>query len=68
MGALLNKLRDLFSRNLELVIIGLENAGKTTLLNQLISGEAVQTVPTIGLNVKQVRKGNVNMKVWDLGG
>jgi GTPase SAR1 family protein len=33
MGGLLAKIRDLFSRNLELVIIGLENAGKTTLLN-----------------------------------
>lgn len=33
MGSLFAKLRDLFSKKLELVIIGLENAGKTTLLN-----------------------------------
>jgi Arf/Sar family protein len=26
------------------------------------------TAPTIGLNVKQVKKGGVTMKVWDIGG
>lgn len=68
MGSILAKLRNLFSRKLELVIIGLENAGKTTLLNQLVQGEPLMTVPTIGLNVRSMRRGNVNMKVWDLGG
>jgi ADP-ribosylation factor-like protein 8 len=47
---------------------GLENSGKTTLLNILASGEVVQTAPTIGLNVKSFRKGGVNMKAWDIGG
>ena len=69
MGALLDKLKQLFSgRKLEIVLIGLENSGKTTLLNQLSMGEALPTAPTIGLNVKQVKKGGVTMKMWDLGG
>jgi ADP-ribosylation factor-like protein 8 len=43
-------------------------SGKTTLLNVLAHGQAVETVPTIGLNVKVFKKGSVNMKCWDIGG
>lgn len=62
------RLRSLFSRQMEIVIIGLEHAGKTTFLNQLSFGEARQTTPTIGLNVRTVQKGSLSIKVWDLGG
>jgi ADP-ribosylation factor-like protein 8 len=44
------------------------SSGKTTLLSVLAHGEAVETVPTIGLNVKVFKKGKVNMKCWDIGG
>jgi ADP-ribosylation factor-like protein 8 len=44
------------------------DSGKTTLLNVLAHGQAVETVPTIGLNVKVFKKGSVNMKCWDIGG
>jgi ADP-ribosylation factor-like protein 8 len=43
-------------------------SGKTTLLSVLAHGQAIETVPTIGLNVKVFKKGKVNMKCWDLGG
>jgi len=43
-------------------------SGKTTLLNVMSGGASVETVPTIGLNVKMVKKGGVNMKCWDIGG
>jgi ADP-ribosylation factor-like protein 8 len=69
MGNLFEKLKDLFSNSkLEVVLIGIENSGKTTLLNQLTMGEAQFTAPTIGLNVKSFKKGGVNLKVWDIGG
>lgn len=35
--------------------MGLDNAGKTTILYRLHLGEAVRTVPTIGSNVEQVK-------------
>ena len=35
-------------------------SGKTTLLSVLAHGEPVETVPTIGLNVKVFKKGNVS--------
>jgi ADP-ribosylation factor-like protein 8 len=43
-------------------------SGKTTLLSVLAHGAPVETVPTIGLNVKVFKKGKVNMKCWDIGG
>eukprot|EP01012_Entosiphon_sulcatum_P028402 TRINITY_DN34342_c0_g1_i1.p1 TRINITY_DN34342_c0_g1~~TRINITY_DN34342_c0_g1_i1.p1 ORF type:complete len:192 (-),score=43.27 TRINITY_DN34342_c0_g1_i1:210-746(-) len=69
MGVIQAKLRDLFAnRRLELAVVGLENSGKTTLLGVLSGGQPQQTLPTIGLNVKQVTRGGVKMKAWDMGG
>jgi len=49
-------------------IVGLANAGKSTLLNVLADGKSTETAPTIGLDVKLVQRENVTMKCWDLGG
>jgi ADP-ribosylation factor-like protein 8 len=68
MGLLLSKIRSLFARKMEMVIVGLENSGKTTFINTLSDGDPGETVPTIGLNVKTVNKGNLIIKAWDLGG
>lgn len=69
MGSFLEKVKSFFATSqMEVVLIGLENSGKTTLLNQLVMGEALPAVPTIGLNVKNFKKSGVKMKVWDLGG
>jgi len=51
-----------------ILILGLDGAGKTTILYQLQCGEVVTTVPTIGFNVENVTYKNVLFKVWDLGG
>lgn len=51
-----------------MVIVGLSNSGKTTLLQVLADGCPVDTVPTVGLNVKMIKKGGVSMKCWDLAG
>lgn len=48
--------------------IGLDGAGKTTILYRLQVGEVVTTIPTIGFNVEQVTYKNLKFQVWDLGG
>lgn len=58
----------LYTKKLEVVLVGLENSGKTTLLQVLSDGTPMETAPTIGLNVRMVKKGGVQMKCWDLGG
>ena len=58
MGGIFSKLYEyLFSKKLEICLIGLENTGKTTFVNVLM-GIHKQNLPTIGLNVKQVKKGS----------
>ena len=58
-----------WNKELELSIIGLRNAGKSTLTNTLATGEFDEdTIPTIGFNFRRVRKGKISMNVYDLGG
>ena len=56
------------NREYKVVIVGLDNAGKTTTLYKLHLGEVVQTQPTIGSNVEVVTHENVTFEVWDVGG
>jgi len=71
MGLLISKVwRRLFASNREfkVIIVGLAGAGKTTMLYQLHLGKSIQTQPTIGSNVEEVKNKNVKLQVWDLGG
>merc|ERR1712026_483668 len=48
--------------------IGLDAAGKTTLLYKLKLGMLVATIPTIGFNVETVEYKNISFTMWDVGG
>lgn len=49
-------------------MLGLDNAGKTTILYKLKLGKTSSTVPTVGFNVETVKHKNVSFAVWDCGG
>ncbi|EOA14623.1 hypothetical protein CARUB_v10027882mg [Capsella rubella] len=68
--ALLNWLRSLFfKQEMELSLIGLQNAGKTSLVNVVATGGySEDMIPTVGFNMRKVTKGSVTIKLWDLGG
>merc|ERR1711973_245235 len=69
MGGLLSYFRGLLgSKEMRILILGLDGAGKTTILYRLQVGEVVTTIPTIGFNVEQVTYKNLKFQVWDLGG
>jgi len=69
MGGLFSYFRGLLgSREMRILILGLDGAGKTTILYRLQVGEVVTTIPTIGFNVEQVTYKNLKFQVWDLGG
>merc|ERR1719203_683249 len=53
---------------MRLLMVGLDAAGKTTILYKLKLGEVVTTIPTIGFNVETVEFKNINFTVWDIGG
>jgi len=50
------------------IMVGLDGAGKTTILYRLKLGEVRPSAPTIGFNVETVTFGDISMPVWDLGG
>ena len=52
----------------KIVMVGLDAAGKTTILYNLKLGEVVTTIPTIGFNVETVEYKNISFTVWDIGG
>jgi ADP-ribosylation factor-like protein 8 len=66
----LNWLRSLFFKEeMELTLVGLQYSGKTTLVNVICSGQfSEDMIPTVGFNMRKVTKGNVTMKLWDIGG
>jgi len=55
-------------QKIRILLLGLDAAGKTTILSQLKLGEAKATVPTVGFNVEEVRYKNLTFDVWDVGG
>ncbi|KAF2659488.1 P-loop containing nucleoside triphosphate hydrolase protein [Lophiostoma macrostomum CBS 122681] len=62
-------LRLFWATEMDITMIGLQNAGKTSLLRVLAGGEfTVDSIPTVGFNMKRVQKGHVTLKCWDLGG
>nr|ODN98817.1 arf/Sar family protein [Cryptococcus depauperatus CBS 7855] len=68
---LYNWLRSLFfAKHLEVTIVGLQcSTDMTSLVNVLGSNQwSEDVVPTVAFNLRQVRKGNVTMKVWDVAG
>merc|ERR1712047_108526 len=61
--------RNLFGKKeMRILMVGLDAAGKTTILYKLKLGEIVTTIPTIGFNVETVEYKNISFTVWDVGG
>jgi len=58
-----------FKEEMELTLVGLQYSGKTTFVNVLASGNySEDLIPTVGFNMRKVQKGNVSIKIWDIGG
>ena len=69
-GATLSRLLPILlgRQHCRILMLGLDAAGKTTLLYQLKLGEHTATVPTLGFNVETVSYRNIEFMVWDMGG
>eukprot|EP00457_Paulinella_chromatophora_P014945 gb/GEZN01015454.1/.p1 GENE.gb/GEZN01015454.1/~~gb/GEZN01015454.1/.p1 ORF type:complete len:192 (-),score=32.83 gb/GEZN01015454.1/:212-787(-) len=65
-AAMFSKL--LGNKEARILMVGLDAAGKTTILYKLKLGEVVTTIPTIGFNVETVEYRKISFTVWDVGG
>eukprot|EP00483_Globobulimina_turgida_P000661 UN00661 len=71
MGGLWTKIKHKFfisRKDFRILLLGLDSAGKTTIVHQFLSGEKKATVPTIGFTVESLIKDNIHFSVWDVGG
>merc|ERR1719454_342590 len=70
MGQLIAKIRERFAglKDARVLMVGLDAAGKTTILYKLQLGEVVTTIPTVGFNVEELQYKGLRMTVWDVGG
>merc|ERR1711988_1178197 len=67
---LLNLLRNLKKDDEEfrILMLGLDNSGKTTALKQLAGEDINHITPTQGFNIKSVQASGFKLNVWDIGG
>ncbi|XP_068024159.1 LOW QUALITY PROTEIN: ADP-ribosylation factor-like protein 2 [Melanerpes formicivorus] len=63
----LKKMREK-ERELRLLVLGLDNAGKTTLLKRFNGEDVATTSPTLGFNIKTLEHRGFKLNVWDVGG
>jgi small GTP-binding protein len=69
MGQYLAKISAIFNKvDARILMVGLDAAGKTTVLFKLKLNDVVTTIPTIGFNVERVEYKNLKMTIWDIGG
>ncbi|TPP60455.1 ADP-ribosylation factor [Fasciola gigantica] len=66
---ILAKIFGIFKREVKLLIIGLDNSGKTTILNQLkAKDDCMDFVPTVGFNVERVKRSSLSITCFDMSG
>ncbi|KAH7731997.1 ADP-ribosylation factor-like protein 3 [Aphelenchoides avenae] len=65
---ILKKFKQQQGRELRILLLGLDNAGKTTILKKLASEDVTHITPTQGFNIKSVIADDIKLNVWDIGG
>jgi len=55
-------------REMKIVIFGLDNAGKTTIVKKFNSEPTDTISPTLGFDINTLQHRGYNLNVWDIGG
>ena len=55
-------------KDYRILMLGLDNSGKTVILYHYKKEETVKTSPTIGFNVETLDYNNFSLTIWDVGG
>eukprot|EP01111_Echinosteliopsis_oligospora_P010037 TRINITY_DN3047_c0_g1_i2.p1 TRINITY_DN3047_c0_g1~~TRINITY_DN3047_c0_g1_i2.p1 ORF type:complete len:179 (-),score=43.18 TRINITY_DN3047_c0_g1_i2:64-600(-) len=65
--SLLRKLKK-SEKEVRILLLGLDNAGKTTILRSLAEEDISTVTPTQGFNIKSILQDGFKLNVWDIGG
>ncbi len=55
-------------RQIRVLLLGLDNAGKTSILKRLQGQDISEVSPTLGFNIQTVEAGGFKLNMWDIGG
>lgn len=66
--ALFKMLKGDTKKEVRILLLGLDNAGKTTILKSLADEDISHITPTQGFNIKAVQTQGFKLNVWDIGG
>ena len=55
-------------KELRILILGLDNAGKTTLLKKFLGEDITEIAPTLGFQIKTIEHNDFKLNFWDVGG
>jgi len=55
-------------KEVRILVLGLDNSGKTTILKSLSNEDISQISPTHGFNIKNLSHDGFKLNVWDVGG
>lgn len=55
-------------KEMRVLILGLDNAGKTTIVKKFKGSDTSTISPTLGFNIDTLEFGDINQNVWDIGG
>ena len=65
----LEELTAKFYKPTQILILGLDNAGKTQTLYCMKLGESISnTIPTLGFNLEEIKYKHLTFRAWDIGG
>lgn len=56
------------NKDVRILMVGLDSAGKTTIMYKIKINETVKTIPTIGFNMETMEYKGLTMSMWDIGG
>merc|ERR1711998_702020 len=65
--SLLRKLKK-SEKEVRILMLGLDNSGKTTILKRLSDEDITHVTPTQGFNIKSLLHEGFKLNVWDIGG
>lgn len=55
-------------REVRMTMVGLDGAGKTTIMYKIKLNDTIKTLPTIGFNVETMEYKGLKLTMWDIGG
>jgi len=55
-------------KEMRLLMVGLDNAGKTTIVKKLNNEDISNTSPTLGFSIKSMMYDKYRLNIWDVGG